>query len=52
MEWIERKLSRIFSPTGIDLFLDLEVIDKAAVERTQRILQDALKALEAKSKAK
>lgn len=37
--------------TGVDLFLDLEVIDKAAMQRTQKILQDALKAIEAKSKS-
>jgi adenylate cyclase len=35
--------------TGVDLFLDLEVIDKAAVQRTKQLLQDALKALEAKN---
>ena len=38
--------------TGVDLFLDLEVIDKAAMQRTQKILQDALKSLEMKSKTK
>jgi hypothetical protein len=38
--------------TGVDLFLDLEVIDKAAMQRTQKILQDALKAIEVKSKIK
>jgi adenylate cyclase len=37
--------------TGIDLFLDLEVIDKAAVERTRRLLQQALTALEQKTKS-
>ncbi|HXM31112.1 MAG TPA: adenylate/guanylate cyclase domain-containing protein, partial [Xanthobacteraceae bacterium] len=37
--------------TGIDLFLDLEVIDKAAVERTRRLLQQALAALEQKAKS-
>lgn len=37
--------------TGVDQFLDLEVIDKAAMQRTQKILQDALKAIEAKSKS-
>jgi len=36
--------------TGLDLFLDLEVIDKAAVDRTRRLLQQALAALELKSK--
>ena len=36
--------------TGVDLFLDLEVIDKAAAQRTKRLLQDALAALEAKAK--
>jgi hypothetical protein len=37
--------------TGIDLFLDLEVIDKTAVERTRRLLQQALAALEQKAKS-
>jgi hypothetical protein len=36
--------------TGIDLFLDLEVLDRGAVERTRRLLQDALAALELKAK--
>ncbi len=34
--------------TGLDLFLDLEVLDKTARERTRRLLQDALAALEVK----
>jgi adenylate cyclase len=37
--------------TGLDLFLDLEVIDKAMVERTRRLLQQALAALEQKAKS-
>jgi adenylate cyclase len=37
--------------TGIDLFLDLDVIDKEAVERTRRLLQQALAALERKTKS-
>ena len=36
--------------TGIDFFLDLEVIDTAAAERARRLLQQALAALEQKSK--
>ncbi len=36
--------------TGLDIFLDLEVIDKIAVERTRRLLQQALAALERKSR--
>jgi class 3 adenylate cyclase len=36
--------------TGVDLFLDLEVIDKAAAQRTRRLLEEALAALEAKAK--
>ena len=36
--------------TGVDLFLDLDVIDKAAVDRTRRMLQQALAAIEAKAK--
>jgi len=36
--------------TGVDLFLDLAVIDRGAVERTRRLLQDALAALELKTK--
>jgi class 3 adenylate cyclase len=34
--------------TGVDLFIDLEVIDKADAQRTKKILQDALSALETK----
>jgi class 3 adenylate cyclase len=37
--------------TGVDLFLDLEVIDKAAAQRTKRLLENALAALEAKAKS-
>jgi adenylate cyclase len=36
--------------TGLDIFLDLEVIDKTAAERTRRLLQQALAALELKAK--
>ena len=36
---------------GVDVFLDLEVIDPAVAERTRRLLQEALVALEAKGKA-
>jgi adenylate cyclase len=36
--------------TGLDIFLDLEVIDKIAVERTRRLLRQALAALERKSR--
>ena len=32
--------------TGLDLFLDLELLDKNAQERTRRLLQEALAALE------
>ena len=32
--------------TGIDFFLDLDLLDKSARERTRRLLQDALAALE------
>ncbi len=32
-------------------FFDLEVIDKAGLQRTKQLLQDALTALEAKSKS-
>ncbi len=35
---------------GMDLFLDLELLDKGAQERTKRLLQDALAALEAGEK--
>lgn len=35
--------------TGVDLFLDLEVIDKAAAQRTRRLLENALAALDAKT---
>jgi len=35
--------------TGVDLFLDLDVIDKAAVERTRRLLQQAIAAIDAKT---
>lgn len=35
--------------TGVDLFLDLEVIDKASAERTRKLLREALSALEVKS---
>jgi adenylate cyclase len=34
--------------TGVDLFLDLDVIEKPAVERTRRLLQQALSALDSK----
>lgn len=34
--------------TGVDLFLDLDVIDQQAVERTRRLLQQALTALDSK----
>jgi adenylate cyclase len=37
--------------TGLDLFLDLEVIDKAAVDRTRRLLQEALAALDRRAKS-
>ena len=36
--------------TGVDLFLDLDVIDKSAIDRTRRLLQQALAAIEAKAK--
>jgi class 3 adenylate cyclase len=36
--------------TGVDIFLDLEVLDKNALERTRRLLQDALAALDLKAK--
>jgi adenylate cyclase len=36
---------------GVDLFLDLEVIDSAAVERTRKLLQEALSALEVRGKS-
>jgi adenylate cyclase len=36
--------------TGVDLFLDLDVIDPGAAERTRRLLQSALAALELKAK--
>ena len=32
--------------TGVDLFIDLEVIDPKEMERTKRLLQNALAALE------
>ena len=34
--------------TGIDLFLDLEVIDRATAERTLKLLNQALDTLDAK----
>ena len=37
--------------TGIDLFLDLELLDKTARERTRRLLQEALAALEVRPRA-
>lgn len=37
--------------TGVDLFIDLEVIDQADAQRTKKMLQEALSALEAKAKA-
>lgn len=37
--------------TGVDLFIDLEVIDMADAQRTKKMLQEALSALEAKAKA-
>jgi class 3 adenylate cyclase len=36
--------------TGVDFFLDLEVLDKTALERTRRLLQDALTALDLRTK--
>lgn len=36
---------------GVDVFLDLEVMDKVAVERTRRLLQQAIAALELKAKS-
>jgi len=36
--------------TGVDLFIDLEVIDTAAAQRTKKVLQEALAALEANTK--
>jgi adenylate cyclase len=36
--------------TGMDLFLDLELLDKSARERTRRLLQQALAALEVETK--
>jgi adenylate cyclase len=36
--------------TGVDLFLDLDVIDRTAVERTRRLLQQAIAAIDAKTK--
>jgi class 3 adenylate cyclase len=36
---------------GLDLFLDLELLDKAAIERTRALLQSALAALEEKHKS-
>ena len=35
---------------GVDVFLDLEVIDPAVAERTRRLLQEAVVALEARGK--
>jgi adenylate cyclase len=35
---------------GVDVFLDLEVIDPAVAERTRRLLQEAVAALEARGK--
>jgi class 3 adenylate cyclase len=35
--------------TGIDLFLDLDLLDKGARERTRRLLQEALAALEVRT---
>jgi class 3 adenylate cyclase len=37
--------------TGVDLFIDLEVIDQADAQRTKKMLQEALSALDAKAKA-
>ena len=37
--------------TGVDLFLDLDVMDRSAAERTRRLLQQALAAIDAKAKA-
>jgi hypothetical protein len=34
--------------TGVDLFLDLEVIDEHAAERAKKVLREALSALETK----
>jgi class 3 adenylate cyclase len=36
--------------TGVDLFIDLEVIDKADAQRTKKMLREALEALETKAK--
>jgi len=36
--------------TGIDLFLDLDVIEMGAVDRTSRLLEQALAAIELKTK--
>ncbi|NWG24285.1 MAG: adenylate/guanylate cyclase domain-containing protein [Pseudorhodoplanes sp.] len=36
---------------GVDLFLDLELLDKAAIERTRALLQNALDALEEKRRS-
>jgi adenylate cyclase len=36
--------------TGVDLFLDLDVIDKSAIDRTRRLLQQAIAAIDAKTK--
>jgi len=37
--------------TGVDFILDLEVLDKSAAERIRRLLQEALAALEQKTKS-
>ena len=36
--------------TGVDLFLDLDVMDRCAAERTRRLPQQALAAIDAKAK--
>jgi class 3 adenylate cyclase len=36
--------------TGVDFFLDLELLDKTALERTRRLLQEALAALDLRTK--
>jgi adenylate cyclase len=36
--------------TGVELFLDLDVIDPAAATRTRRLLEDALAALKEKER--
>ncbi|MGV3633888.1 MAG: adenylate/guanylate cyclase domain-containing protein [Pseudorhodoplanes sp.] len=49
-----RQRPRVISEhtTGVELFLDLDVIDPAAALRTRRLLEDALAALKEKESAK